>query len=330
MTLIGQQTLIKRLHDAAAADKLAHAYLMCGAAGSGKRTLAKEIAMLMMCPDGGCGSCAVCHKVRTGIHPDVIVTSGANKNGTYSVDQIRALRADVFTMPNEGRRKIYIINNAELMPAQAQDAFLKVLEEPPAYAVFLLLCADAGKMLATVLSRTVRLNMAVPSEEESTALIAERANVPKATARAALRLCGGSIGQALALLEKDDPAQLTAECEEFCGYMLEGSAYDMALFARKKAADKQKFSAFLDLLALYFRDILIYKRTSNAALLAFGDSVKEQPGLMRLRVARIARVTEGLLELRKLSEGKYNANVLEAKLVSICLSGQRHGSAERK
>ena len=139
---------------------LSHAYIISGPAGSGKHILARQLAAAMLCVSSGekpCGRCAPCLKVQKGLHPDVSVIVGPEAGKPIAVDQVRALRADAWIRPNEGERKIYILEGADQMNASAQNALLKLLEEGPRFAAFLLLARNAGALLETVRSRCEEL-----------------------------------------------------------------------------------------------------------------------------------------------------------------------------
>ena len=158
--LLGNEAIRARLAAAAAQDRFSHSYLICGPDGSGKHTLAKILAAAMQCTGAGrkpCGRCEGCRKVFEGVHPDVItVNDPAHK--TIAVDVIRQMRADVFLRPNEGKRKIYLIEQDMAEPPQ--NALLKILEEPPEYGAFLILSTNAERLLPTIRSRAVQLQLA--------------------------------------------------------------------------------------------------------------------------------------------------------------------------
>ena len=135
---------------------LSHAYIVSGPAGSGKHTLAQLLAAGMLCTAPGekpCGRCVSCLKVQKGLHPDVSVIAGPEEGKPITVDQVRALRSDAYIRPNEGGRKIYLLEGADQMNASAQNALLKLLEEGPRFAAFLLLARNSGALLETVRSR---------------------------------------------------------------------------------------------------------------------------------------------------------------------------------
>lgn len=203
-SFLGNDALKTRLTQAAAQRKLSHSYLICGPAGSGKHTLAAILAAAMQCTGGGivpCGRCGACRKVMAGQHPDVIVVEDETRKN-IPVDLIRTTRADVFVRPNEGRRKIYILPRAQDLGPAAQNALLKIIEEPPAYAAFVLLTVNADQLLPTIRSRCAELHLApLPEAVLQQAL---RSRVPgqaeEAYAAAAAR-SGGFLGQALEALQ---------------------------------------------------------------------------------------------------------------------------------
>ena len=184
-------------------DPLSHAYLITGGSGESRRALAQRLTAAYLCEGSHppCGRCKPCRKVSAGIHPDVSRTAPAPDKREIGVDQIRALRADAYIRPNEGRRKVYVVAPADAMNPAAQNALLKVLEEGPAYAAFLLDAAQPGKLLDTVRSRCEPL--ALPPEEERVS--PERSQ--KAAALAELFLTGTELdtAQALAALTQEKP-----------------------------------------------------------------------------------------------------------------------------
>ena len=139
---------------------LSHAYIISGPAGSGRHTLARQLAAAMLCAGSGekpCGKCGPCLKVMKGVHPDVSTVTGPEEGKPITVDQVRLLRADAYILPNEGERKVYLLEGADRMNAPAQNAMLKLLEEGPPYAAFLLIAGNAGGLLQTVRSRCEEL-----------------------------------------------------------------------------------------------------------------------------------------------------------------------------
>ena len=142
-------------------NPLSHAYLISGGAGDSRAALARRLTAAYLCQGSNppCGTCRACRKAAAGAHPDVSLTAPLQGKQEISVEQIRALRSDVYVRPNEGARKVYVIHPADAMNPSAQNALLKVLEEGPAYAAFLLLAGEPGRLLDTVRSRCEPLSL---------------------------------------------------------------------------------------------------------------------------------------------------------------------------
>ena len=149
--LAGNERLKQQLSQREEGRGLSHAYLIAGPKGSGRHTLAKELAAAMVCtaPAGQrpCHKCPPCKKVLAGVHPDVNFISGGGEGKPIAVDQVRSLRSDAYVRPNEGQRKVYVLEGADQMNASAQNAMLKLLEEGPDYAAFLLLAENGSGVL---------------------------------------------------------------------------------------------------------------------------------------------------------------------------------------
>ena len=211
--LLGNEALKKRLSLSIGAGKPSHCYLICGPEGSGKRTLASLMAQALQCEGQNvpCGVCGACRKVHAGVHPDVIVVDDPDKK-SVQVELSRQVQADAYIRPNEGKKKIYLIPRAQLMTNEAQNALLKLIEEPPHYAVFLFLTTNADKLLPTVRSRSVELRMEpVAWQEAAPWLQRQRPQDSVQTLQAAHRRCGGFLGQVLTCLREEAELPQTAE-----------------------------------------------------------------------------------------------------------------------
>lgn len=202
-SLLGNEQLKNRLSAMFAQKKIPHCILLSGPEGSGKRTLAKQLAAAMQCTDSGrvpCRICPQCHKALSGNHPDIIYVDDEDHK-TIPVSLIREICADVYIRPNEGTRKIYVFPYAEKLSVAGQNTLLKVLEEPPAYAVFLLLASNPGILLPTVRSRCAEAHLSPLPQELLLRELMERC--PGHT-EADYRLAAstGYLGQAVARLEQ--------------------------------------------------------------------------------------------------------------------------------
>lgn len=318
--LLGNRRLLEQLNTAAVENRVAHAYLLCGGEGSGKKTLAALMSRMFLCPEGGCGHCPVCDKLEKGIHPDVIWLSGASKSGNYTMEQIRDLRREALVYPNEGRRKIYILENAHRLTPNTQDAFLKILEEPPEFVVFILLCSDESKLLSTIHSRVLRLAMETPERAESERWLLEQTGEAPDLIRTALGISGGNPGQALALLSDGSLQQQIQRCEEFCRMLADASVYNVAAFSHQLAADREQFAAFVQLLCLYLRDVLVWRTTRSEEQLVFGESIARcRKSLSTFNIRNIPAVIEQLQQLAVMATQPFSILLIETKLVTLCV-----------
>lgn len=145
--------------------RLSHAYIITGGSGETRRAYAGRLAAAYQCTGAHppCGECPACRKVAKGIHPDVMTLTTLEKKREIPVDDARAARQWMYVVPNEGRRKVCLVDPADALNAQAQAALLKVLEDGPARGAFLLLCEQPGQLLETVRSRCETI--ALPPEE---------------------------------------------------------------------------------------------------------------------------------------------------------------------
>jgi len=205
----GQRSAVSRLLQAIQQGP-AHAYILAGPNRSGKRTAALEFARTLNCPkDVGhltyCGECPVCRRISKGVFPDVTVfdlASQAERDGdksrnlTLNIGTIREISGAVSYRPTESSWRVIIVDDAETMQETAQEAFLKTLEEPPPYAILILLTSDADAFLPTIQSRCVTIRFGLsPASEVEAALIAS--GTEATLARRVAGMAQGSVGWAL-------------------------------------------------------------------------------------------------------------------------------------
>ncbi len=207
--LLGNQRLKENISHSIARGRISHFYLISGPVGSGKHTLARLLGAAILCQEAQkpCGRCEPCRKVLGDVHPDFITIDDPEKK-TVPVDLIRKAREDIYIRPNEAEHKIYLFPRGQDMRVEAQNALLKVLEEPPAYGVFILLTDNPEKLLPTVRSRCTLLQMEHLPEPLLRQALAQRFPQAQDLEAAALR-SGGWLGQAIALLEGGETAPQT-------------------------------------------------------------------------------------------------------------------------
>lgn len=211
--LLGNERLKENLRVSVGRGRSSHFYLISGPVGSGKRTLAKLLSAALQCREENkpCMTCHACRKVLNDTHPDCITIADPDHK-TVAVDIVRSARADMYVMPNEGQKKIYIF--PQELRIEGQNALLKILEEPPQYGVFILLTDNPEKLLPTVRSRCTELNLlALPDGILMQALQREYPEANQNSISAAVSRSGGFLGQAKSLLEQG--AEVLPQTEGF-------------------------------------------------------------------------------------------------------------------
>ena len=203
----GQKHIIRTLRNALANNKIAHAYLFCGPRGTGKTTMAKLFAKALNCEKGigcQCNECSNCKEIIEGSHPDVIEIDAASNNG---VEQVRDLIDKVNYLPIKGRYKVYIIDEVHMMTANAFNALLKTLEEPPAHVIFILATTEPHNIIPTILSRCQRYDFTKVADSDieqrmMTILEKEGVQYDKDAVRAIISLADGGMRDALSILDQ--------------------------------------------------------------------------------------------------------------------------------
>lgn len=220
--LWGNARLKRCISGAAAAGALCHAYIFEGAPGSGRHTAAMLTALAAACPQAlfPCLECETCRKLRGGLSPDFITVLPEPDRKTLGVEAVRAIAETVYILPNDLEAKFYLIPDADAMTIQAQNALLKLLEEPPSGVYFLLLCENSANLLPTVKSRAPALKLQKFTDAELEALLlkneksaARLKSSDEAAFARSIRLADGSVGAALELLDLRKSGRTQAQYE---------------------------------------------------------------------------------------------------------------------
>ncbi len=272
--IIGHEKIKDYFRNAVRTGKISHAYILEGEKGSGKKSLADAFAQLLMCEEKGeepCGVCTSCMQIQSGNHPDVIHVRPEKTR--YSVDEIRKLVSDIYIKPYSSQYKIYIIEEAGTMNDAAQNAFLKTVEEPPEYAVILLLAENKGTFLQTVLSRCVKLSLRPVPTEEVKAFLMREYGTGEYAADLAATFCGGNVGRAIRYAQSDDFGETRERVIQLLKFLDDMSFDEMLDFVSMLSDRKDKADEFLDLCMMWFRDVLLYKATKNLNGIAFREEI---------------------------------------------------------
>lgn len=324
--IIGQEQIKEHLQNALSAKKISHAYIINGEKASGKEFIAKVFAMALQCEQGAlepCQECHACKQALSGNQPDIIRLSH-DKPNTISVDDIRGqINNDVAIKPYSSPYKIYIINEAEKMTQQAQNALLKTLEEPPEYAVILLLTANVNALLPTILSRCVVLNMKPVADSQVKAFLMKELQVPDYKADVCVAFARGNIGKAKALASSDDFENIKNEALSLLKYIQDMELYEIVAAVKKIGEYKLEINDYFDIMAIWYRDVLLFKATRDANHLVF----REELGALRKCAQRSSyEGIETIIKALDTAKRRLDANVnFELTMELLFLTIQENG-----
>ncbi|MDR1990200.1 MAG: DNA polymerase III subunit delta' [Acidobacteriaceae bacterium] len=325
--IVGHRTLVALLSRSVARGTLPPSLILAGPAGIGKSLAAVSVAQAVNCleplrdvaasdgavlPLDACGRCAACSRIARGVHPDVLLVVPGD-NGSIKVDVVRDVVDRSHYRPFEGVRRVVVIDDADALVSQAQNALLKTLEEPPSGSMFILVTSRPDALLSTVTSRCPRLRFApLAPDDIARALIAR--GVHETNARATASIVDGSLARALEASE-DDATGARERALEFVAsiarstdarHRLEGTKELLAKSVRG-ATDREMLAATLRVMSSLFRDLALLGTNAEGTTLA---NVDLGPALERLSAWSGARALDAFKAVdRALAALERNAGV---------------------
>lgn len=330
--ILGNEMIKEYFERTLANGQISHAYILTGEVGMGRKTLAKTFAMTLLCeqnrqdhdPDQislfdslegideedssvkePCGQCHSCIQFQTDNHPDVIYVSHAKEG--IGVDDIREqINGTVQVKPYSSPYKIYIVDEAEKMTVQAQNALLKTLEEPPSYVVILLLTTRADSFLPTILSRCITLKLKPLYDEVIRDYLMERLHVQKSDADIYTAFARGNLGKAIALSSSDSFADMRYSVMSLLKNARNMDIAQMNETVKKWKEDRLDIQECLDFMQLWYRDILMFKATQDTAGFIFKEEYKY---IREVSAKSSFRGIEAILEALDKAKQRLEANV---------------------
>ena len=314
---VGNESIKKQLSAEVDAGRFPHAILLEGAPGTGRRTLGRLIARaaLCRCEDAATRPCGVCPACQKETPPDLSEHGG--DGSAIPVDTIRRVREDVFLMPNESAYRVILLADAHLMGAPAQNALLKILEEPPAHAIFILTCDSRTSMLPTIQSRCVCMTLSpVTWEQASPILQARLPQMSEEDLHRAHSLFGGAIGQVLGGVSDGAFRQVLDLVPRMAEAIVARSEWDLMTLCGPLEKEKELLTGVLTGLSLVCRDALVRQYGSTTSL----STAPEAAALLstRLTGGRITALMEQLEQLRGCQLRNMNNTLLLTRLCA-CL-----------
>lgn len=307
--IIGQEQIKEHLQNSLSTGKISHAYIINGEKASGKEFIAKLYAQALQCEGEGekpCGQCHSCKQAMSNNQPDIIRVTHEKPN-TISVDDIREqINGDVQIKPYSSPYKIYIMNEAEKMTPQAQNALLKTLEEPPEYAIIMLLTTNLNSLLPTILSRCVVLNMKPVSDQLVRKYLMEELGVTDYKAEVCVAFARGNIGKAKSLASSEEFDNVKNEALSLLKYVQDMELYEIVAAIKNINEYKLEVNDYLDLIAIWYRDVLLFKATNDMNHLVF----REEIGALRKVAQRSSyEGIERVIEAIDKAKSRLKANV---------------------
>lgn len=307
--VVGHKDVIRYIQNAVKEDKVSHAYIINGEKGSGKKMLAKLFAMTLLCENGNqdpCNTCHSCIQAESGNHPDIIMLTH-EKGNSIGVDDIREqINNTIDIKPYQGSYKVYIVPQADLMTVQAQNALLKTIEEPPEYAVIMLLTENADTLLATITSRCVMLKLRNIKDTLIRKYLMERLGIPDYKADICAAFAQGNMGKAIMLANSEHFNEIREDALHLLQNIHDMELEEIIRMVSEVTAYKIEITDFLDIIQIWYRDVLLYKATKETEKVV----LKDQINYMKEQAKRSSY--EGIeLILKSLEKAKrrLNANV---------------------
>lgn len=273
-----------------------HALLIVGDRGIGKKTLASLLAKALVCSGDTppCNKCDSCSKAERAIHPDIQVLG--SDSSSVGVAKIRELKRDALLRPNDAERKVYIINDAGSMTHDAQDAFLKILEEPPAFTFFILLCCNFSDLLPTIVSRTAHITLAPLCESDMMKVIKEK--LPDVSEDEASRLIATSDGVCSFLSEQPNTEALDG-AKAISEALITLDEFELCkAFSSLEKSGRELLLSVLDELIVVLRDAIVLSANADTKTLSPLPRNISEKLAERLSTERLAELTEHILNAK--------------------------------
>lgn len=310
--ILGHEGAKAHLQTALLTGKLSHAYLIEGSQGSGKKMLASAFVKALLCEKRNetgesCGECASCRSFDHNNHPDVKRIAPEKDKSSISVKQIRdELVKDISIRPYGSQKKIYIIEEADKLTVEAQNAMLKTLEEPPVYGMIILLAESTTSFLPTILSRCVKVSLQ-PLEQGLICRWLTSRGVQGEKASIAAAFAQGAVGRALQLCESEEFEEIRQAVFSFLSKIPDMTQLEIMRGAQLWEQYKSAQETIFSLMLIWYRDILVYQETGEPERLLCTDQTAAIGGLAAYYSSeKVIRIAEAILDIDK--KMKANAN----------------------
>ncbi len=269
--LIGNLTVKSSVESFIAAERIPHAIMIEGDEGTGRHTLAHFIAKAAVCEaeEKPCFQCRACHMADNVSHPDISTLIPEDGKKNITVSQIRALRAEAFVKPHMAQKRVFIIDGADRMNEQAQNALLKVLEEPPTGVIFILICLSRTSLLETIVSRCTTMALSAPEHAQALKYIGSISELDPSYIAQLLDEYACNIGKVLERMNGAEENATVSAAEKFIELLFSGNELDMLLLTQPFEKDRIAADEFFKALKVSVINALRrgYKQKSRSRVL---------------------------------------------------------------
>ena len=318
--ILGQETVVTILKNALTKNRLSHAYIFTGKEGVGKGRTAFEFAKAINCnrlEDDACDECLSCRKANNDNHPDIKEMKA--ENSSIKIDQIRELQQEIMYKPYESQKKVYIIHQAEDMTLSAANSLLKTLEEPPSYAIIILLTNNLNQLLATTISRCQLIRFKRIAHDLIKQNLINNYDLSPAKGQLVSSLADGRYDYAANLIEDETQLEMREEIIEFLVGFPNIDRVELFEEVQDLLEYKDKINQILEIMITWYRDLLLLNLEQEDKIIN-ADYISElKNNLSNLESAEIEKMIEIIEESNKLIKD-FNVNLqlsLEVMLLKL-------------
>ena len=267
--IIGQESLKEVLNNVLVSRNISHAYIFCGEDGLGKKTMAKIFAKSILCENKNGCQCESCVLFENDTNPDFCnITREGNSIG---VAEIRKMQSMAIVPPIYSDKKVFLINDAESLTKEAQNALLKILEEPQSYVVIILITNNINMLLDTIISRAVRYNFSKNTKEDIKKYIELKYGSKISNINFLVSLSDGKIGNLIKLINDEDINNIRDTVFDYVLNIKSMKISEVMDAVEFCTQNKDKVEIILSIMMMFFRDLLILKTTGDCELLTNTD-----------------------------------------------------------
>lgn len=307
--IVGHEQIKEHMQAAIRDKKPFHAYLFQGEEGVGKEALARTFAAGLQCQseltDKPCKECVSCRQMESGNQPDVIWVT--REKASLGVDEIREQLCNTMDIkPFSSPYKIYLVPEAEKMTEAAQNALLKTIEEPPEYGIVILMTSNISALLPTIQSRCLTMEFRPLSTAVVESFVKEHCQVPDYQARASAAFAQGNLGKAMRYAKSEDFIERKDHIISLLRHVEQMDLSEMLAVIKDLGTRKDEVRDYIDLMVLWYRDVLLFKATKDINQLLFQD---EASYISREASHRSYEKIEEILQAFEKAKVRLRANV---------------------